>query len=111
MQLFERMPRSRTCCDGLARLWEEGVPFIAGAYIESQTGDIVTHLPPADCAHRSGRRRSDLVSDGSVAQRIAKDKALPIRLCARVIRAYWPLSWEICLRRTAKSSTWRRFTA
>ena len=51
-----------------------GVPFVAGAYIENQSGDIVTlYRQQIDPIVRA-RRHSDFVSDGSAARGIAEGK-------------------------------------
>ena len=67
----------------------EGVPFVAGAYIENQTGDIVAlyrqqmDLSFAPAAFRFCFRRRDCMAHPH------KRRRLSIRRCATATRTYW----------------------
>ena len=88
------------------------VPFVAGAYIENQTGDIVALYRQQIDPIVFARRHSDFVSDGPAArQRQRKKKRQLIRRCARAIRRCWLSNWARCSRRTARSLTRKRSAA
>jgi hypothetical protein len=68
-----------------------GAPFVAGAFIEGQDGDVVRSVPTRDRAYRRPRRDTDSVPDIAAAQPAR-------RRCCRCLRPGHPRrSHRLCL--------------
>ena len=79
------------------------VPFVAGAYIENQTGDIVAlYRQQMDAIVQAGGIPI-LFQTARMHGLSSKEKAAVYQAPARDIRRCWLLSWAQCSRRMEKS--------